>query len=78
MHASPSVLQVIEHGYVVPFMLEPTQFRGKNQVSALENVNFVSESIKELASSGCVTEVESTPVVCSPLSVVENSGGKGI
>ena len=45
-------------------------------MSALENANFISESIKELVSSGCVTEVESTPVVCNPLSVVENSGGK--
>ena len=76
MHAQPSVLQVIEHSYVVPFMSESTQFRGENQMSALENATFVSESIKELVSSGCVTEVELTPVVCSSLSVVENSGGK--
>ena len=52
MHAPPSVLPVIEHGYVLPFMSEPTQFRGENQMSALENVKFVSESIKELVSSG--------------------------
>ena len=57
-------------------MSEPTHLRGKNQVSALENAKFLSESAKELVSSGCLMEVELNPVICSPLSVVENSGSK--
>ena len=76
LHASPSVLRVIESGYVLPLMSEPTHFRRNNHASALGNTEFVGESIAELVRSGCVKEVEGVPAVCSPLSVVENSGGK--
>ena len=38
LHVSPSVLRIIEYGYVLPLMSEPTQFKVKNQSSALENV----------------------------------------
>ena len=74
LHASPSVLGVIESGYMLPPMSELTHFRGNNH--ALGNAEFVGESIAELVSSGCVKEVEGVQAVCSPLSVVENSGGK--
>ena len=76
LHAPPAVLKVIESGYVLPLMSEPTQFCGNNQASALGNADFVRECIAELVSSGCVKEVEDMPFVCSPLSVVENSMGK--
>ena len=38
LNALPSILQVIEHGYVLLFTSERTKFNGKNQVLALENM----------------------------------------
>ena len=40
------------------------------------NAKFVNDCITELVSGGCMGELETAPVVCSPLSVVENSMGK--
>ena len=57
-------------------MSVPTQFYGKNQASAIENAEFVSECIAELVGGGCVRETETDPIICSPLSVVENGVGK--
>ena len=37
MCATPVVLKVIKSGFVLPFMLEPTQYCGKNQASTLDN-----------------------------------------
>ena len=76
LQASPMVLRVIESGYVLPLMSEPTQFHGENQPSAVQNAEFVGDSIAELVVGGCVRELMSAPVICSPLSVVESSGGK--
>ena len=39
-------------------------------------LKFVSESIADLVATGCVRVVPEPPLVCSPLSVVENSAGK--
>ena len=76
LHASLSVLRVIESGYVLPLLSEPTHFHQSNQALTLGNAELFGERIAELVSSGCVREVEGAPAVCSPLSVVENSGGK--
>ena len=66
--ASPST---IESGYVLPLKSEPTPIVHKNQNSAMHNSNFVQECIAELLVASCTKD---TPYVCSPLSVVENSG----
>ena len=67
---------MIQSGYVLPLMSEPTPFHGRNQASAFESAEFVSQCIAELVSGGCVRELEMAPVFCSPLSVVENGVGK--
>ena len=76
LEAPPAVLDIIESGYVLPLMSELTPFSGKNHSSALQDYQFVSESIEQLVSAGCVREVEEPPVVVSPLSVAENSERK--
>ena len=66
LHASPTVLGVIESGYVLPLTSEPSLFHGKNQASAFESAQFVSECIAELVSGGCVRELETAPVIAVP------------
>ena len=76
LQAPPAVLKVIESGYVLPLMSEPVPFSGNNHMSAVQNVQFVNESVQQLLCSGCVSEVQTAPVIISPLSVVENAEGK--
>ena len=54
----------------------PEIFICPNQASALANKEFVTQAISELVQNRCVVEVTSQPHVCSPLSVVSNSGNK--
>ena len=76
LQPAPSVLDIIENGYVLPLKSEPTPFVGKNQVSTVNNQAFVDGSVSELLASGCICETASLPFICSPLSVVESSAGK--
>ena len=76
LHASPSILSVIESGYVLPLMSEPTPFSGRNQVSALQNAEFVDQCVEELLGGSCIKEQGKAPYICSPLSVVESNSGK--
>ena len=76
LQAPPPILDIIEHGYVLPLKSEPTPFARKNQASADTNGAFVGQSVSELLASGCIQEVASAPHICSPLSVVESSTGK--
>ena len=49
----------------------------KNNASAFEHEEFVSETIRGLTLDGCILEVTSTPHVVNPLSVnVGNTGKK--
>ena len=57
-------------------MSEPAQFHRENQLSTVDNAEFVNDCIAELVSGDCVSELETATVVCSPLSVVEHSMGK--
>ena len=71
--ASDTILSIIEHGYVLPLMSEPSPHVHR---SAVIHSAFVHESIVELLATGCVVEVTDRPHICSPLSVVESSSGK--
>ena len=57
LHASPAVLHVIESVYVLPLMSEPTPFQGKNQVSALQNAEFVDQCVDKLLTNSCIKEL---------------------
>ena len=74
--APATIISTIEGGYVLPLKSEPTAYMRGNHQSACKNSLFIQESLSELCTTGCAVEVSATPVICSPLSVVENSSGK--
>ena len=76
LKAPESVIDVIEKGYVLPLKSLPPPYRQANHQSVLLHADFVCDSISELTAAGCVKVVETTPHVCSPLSVVQNASGK--
>jgi len=69
--ASKFVLDIITHGYVLPFKLLPSPKKFKNHKSALCHEKFIEESVLSMLERGCVREAVN-PVVCSPLGVVDN------
>ena len=74
--ASDFVLDTIRNGYVIPFVNPPVSMYFKNNKSALDNSEFVDQTVSELVDSGCVHEVPFIPYVVSPLSVATNKSGK--
>ena len=75
--ASKFILNVIERGYMLPFISlpEPAVFRNK---SSLVHAEFVEDAIHELLESGRVVEVYVPPLVVNPLSVSFQATGKGL
>ena len=74
--APATIISTIEGGYVLPLKSEPIAYVHGNHQSACKNSLFIQESLSELCTTGCVVEVSAMPVICSPLSVVENNSGK--
>lgn len=74
--ANPEILETIEHGYKIPFLEVPESSFSKNNKSAIENLDFVEETLSELQLNGCIKEVSSVPHVVNPLSVSINKQGK--
>ena len=74
--APATIISTIEGGYVLPLKSEPTPYVRGNHQSACKNSLFIQESLSELCTTGCAVEVSARPIICSPLSVVENSSGK--
>ena len=68
LYASPSFLGVIESGYVLPLMSEPTLFHGRNQASAFESVQLVTECIAKLVGGLCERVRDGPSYLQSPLS----------
>ena len=76
LEASQFVIDIITHGYHLPFLAFPPAVCARNHKSAFEHADFVTEAIQELVESGCAARVSSYPTVCSPLQVVVNAKGK--
>lgn len=76
LNAPNYILDIIRHGYFLPFLDIPEGSSSTNNQSALDNHDFVSESLRELLQDGSAREVEFQPKVVSPLSVATNSLGK--
>ena len=74
--APETVLKTIESGYVLPLISNPTPYFRPNQQSALDNADFVEQSVSDLLSNRCVKQIGTIPCICSPLSVVVSSSGK--
>ena len=64
LKASNFVLNIIENGYILPFMELPPPFHAKNNASSLRNKRFVDNAITELLEKGMVEELDSRPYVC--------------
>ena len=70
------ILNVIERGYMLPFLSLPEPAVFKNNRSSLSYADFVEEATRELVESGRVVEANVPPLVVSPLSVSVQTNGK--
>ena len=70
------VIETIKDGYKIPLKETPIKTELRNNMSAIQNSDFVNEALKELIVSNCVIEVQNKPHVINPLSVSTNSSGK--
>ena len=74
--ASQFILDVIEHGYRIPFHSTPPVSFSSNNKSALAHSDFVNEAISELLVTNRIFESEVLPHNVNPLSVSIQSSGK--
>ena len=63
-------------GTKLPFLETPGKARFKNNKSAINNSEFVNNSIKEMQATGTILECEKPPKVVNPLSVSIDPSGK--
>ena len=76
--ASQFILDVIEHGYRIPFHFTPPVSFSSYNNSALAHSDFVNEAISELLVTNCIFGSEVLPHNVNPLSVsVQSSGRRG-
>ena len=71
LDASNFVLDMIRRSYRLPFAKYPSQSFLKNNRSALQHTDFVTEAIIELVSNGCIVEHDVPPFCVNPLTVAE-------
>ena len=76
LEGSDFVRGIVQHGYRIPFLAYPAPVFRFNHQSALQNEQFVSSEIRDLVAKRCVLQCSEPPLVCSPLSVVQNDKGK--
>ena len=69
-------MNVIENVYTLPLKTEPQKVCLRNNKSARENANFVSEEINNLLQKGVVSECEKQPHVVYSLTVAFNKASK--
>ena len=73
---SKFILNVIERGYMLPFLSLPEPAVFRNNRSSLAHATFVEDAIRELVESGRVLEVVLPPLVVNPSSVSVQATGK--
>ena len=76
LKASSFVLNIISDGYKIPFVQQPSSALLKNNRSALEHEDFVSNEIHALLQKQCIEEVNKPPFCVNPLTVSVNNSGK--
>ena len=69
LDASKFVLDIIDHGYRLPFAHPCPPFLAKNNASSRNHPEFVTEAIQKLIKQNCVKEVDQVPFCCNPLTV---------
>ena len=70
------IIDVVENGYRLPFLVEPSEARLKNNKSARDNPDFVKGEISSRIEKGVVSEVDLVPRVVNPLTVAYSKTGK--
>ena len=70
------VIDVIQHGYKIPFKTEPEEVVIKNNKSPLDNPEFVESEISSLLQKGCISKTFVKPKVVNPLTVAYNKSAK--
>ena len=70
------ILDIVDHGYKIPFINTPPSVILDNNLSARSNLDFVSEEIKMLLQKGCISECDKIPQIVNPLTVAYNRNGK--
>ena len=70
------VLSVIKEGYKLPLHSIPESCVLRNNKSALDNNDFVTEALNDLLATQCISVVESQPWVVNPLTVSTRDDGK--
>ena len=76
LEAKPPVIDWIREGYRLPLVNLPPEFYQANHRSAIDNREYVAETIKDLLKYRCIQVATTRPHICSPLSVVINDRGK--
>ena len=76
INAYESVLDMIENGYKVPFIETTSSKFFKNNKSALDNSDFVQETILNILDTGRIIESFFPCTVINPLTVSINTTGK--
>ena len=76
LEVSQFVLNVIMQGYKIPFFQLPTPFAKRNNASARENSDFVSQAVNDLLRLDLIEELACKPNIINPLSVSIRSSGK--
>ena len=67
--ANNFVVDVIENGYKIPFLILSNQIELDNNKLARDNTEFVTEEIQNLLVKGCIVPVDEHPHVVNPLTV---------
>jgi len=68
LQANKFILDIIEHGYNIPFISDPPSAQAVNNKSALDHPVFGCEAIHQLLMANVVREVVA-PYCCNPLTV---------
>ena len=76
LKANDWVMDLIQHGYSIPFHSEPPPSFLPNNLSARKNMDFVRTEVRNLEKSGVVHFVSERPHTVSPLTVASNTAGK--
>jgi hypothetical protein len=70
------IVNTIAEGYKLPLISIPEVEHLRNNKSARDNANFVSEEIQKLTHTGAITEVTQKPTVINALTVAIQASGK--
>jgi len=69
LKASEWVMDVIKHGYTIPFVEKPPSYEEENNATAKRDMVFVRQAVRDLVRQGVARIVSEKPFCISPLTV---------